>query len=235
MRSDAITTQSSLSGFVAGTLIRVPRDSKLPHTLWKAIEDIQIGDLVLARSEHDTTAEHYVPVKNIHVQATQPLWVMNVLELVEDFANNPTMPSDIIATPSQAFWKCGCASMSGELQSLEKKQGQWVAFNQLENGDVIQSNNKYFVVLYTAQLYQTDQPYLAWALDLQGDGYGSAYDLQKIQETGRITGQHTYYPDQDKTSEGEVQYRPYLAEVYALSLEDGHHYFAGTRTFWVQQ
>ena len=235
MTIDSIATQSSLNGFVAGTLIRVPRDNTLPHTIWKAIEDIQIGDMVLARSEHDTTAEHFVPVKHIHLQASQALWVMKVLELIEDFSNNPTMPSDIMTTPSQAFWTCGSASMSGELESLEMTHGQWRSLHQLENGDVIQSNNKFFVVLYTAPLYQTEQPYLAWALEPQGDGYGLAYDLQNIKETGRITAQPMYHPDLENTAEGQAQYTPYLAEVYALSLENGHHYFAGTRSFWVQQ
>ena len=145
------------------------------------------------------------------------------------------MPSDIMTTPSQAFWTCGSASMSGELESLEMTHGQWRSLHQLENGDVIQSNNKFFVVLYTAPLYQTEQPYLAWALEPQGDGYGLAYDLQNIKETGRITAQPLYHPDIENTAEGQAQYTPYLAEVYALSLENGHHYFAGTRSFWVQQ
>ncbi|MFH7767827.1 hypothetical protein ACE01R_17805, partial [Acinetobacter sp. BSP-28] len=95
--------------FIAGTLIRVQRNLDLPHIMWKQIEDIQIGDLVLSRPEDGTDIQEYKPVVNTFKLDKKPVWVLRALELVDDFSNNPTLPSEIIATPNHPFWVCGIA------------------------------------------------------------------------------------------------------------------------------
>ena len=219
--------------FIAGTLIRVQRNLDLPHIMWKQIEDIQIGDLVLSRPEDGTDIQEYKPVVNTFKLDKKPVWVLRTLELVADFINNPTLSSEIIATANHSFWVCGIASIAGELDSLVLTQGRWSRLDQLNNGDVVQSNNKYFVVLHATQLYQTEEAHIAWALDPEGDGYGSAFDLNTIRETGRINGKFAYNSYHSENEQGESEYIPYLADVYNFEVEDYHTYYVGTRSFWV--
>ncbi|TCB75802.1 hypothetical protein [Acinetobacter sp. ANC 4177] len=219
--------------FIAGTQIQVPKDTNLPSYYWKSIENLKVGDLVLSRPEDGSEIQEYKAIVNTFKLEQKPIWVLSALLLINDFSNNPTLSSEIIATPNHPFWVCGIASISGELSSLEFTKGRWSRLDQLSNGDVIQSDDKYFVVLHATQLYQTEEAHIAWALDPEGDGYGSAFDLNTIRETGSINGRFAYNSYHSKNEQGESEYIPYLADVYNFEVEDYHTYYVGTRSFWV--
>lgn len=159
---DAIDNTQFIGCFMAGTLVRVQRALNLPRRIWKKIEDIQVGDLVLSRPEEGIEIQEYKPVVNTFKLEKKPIWLLSALELVDDFRNNPTYPKNVIATPNHPFWVCGWASISGELDSLELyDKGKWCRLDQLMDGDVIQSDDKYYVVYFATPLYQTEQPHIA--------------------------------------------------------------------------
>lgn len=223
MIDDAIDNTQVIGCFIAGTLVRVQRDLNLPRRIWKRIEDIQVGDLVLSRPEDGTEIQEYKPVVNTFKLEKKAIWLLSALELVDDFRNNPTYSTEVIATPNHPFWVCGSASISGELDSIELyDKGKWCRFDQLMEGDVIQSELGYFVIHFATPLYQTEQSHIAWAVDPENsmEGCGWNFDLEEIKQSGRIIGDFSYNLSYKEDMHGVREYQPYLADVYNFEVHD---------------
>lgn len=236
MLQQGIDNTQSIGCFIAGTLVRVQRDLNLPRRIWKKIEDIQVGDLVLSRLGEGTKIQEYKPVVNTFKLEKKPIWLLSALELIDDFRNNPTYPKNIIATPYNQFWVCGWASISGELNSLELyDQGKWCQLDHLMDGDVIQSDDKYYVVHFATPLYQTEQSHITWAMDPENrmEECGWNFDLEEIKQSGQIIGDFSYNTYYQENMYGERQYLPYLADIYNFEVQDYHTYYVGGACLWV--
>ncbi|WOE40386.1 Hint domain-containing protein [Acinetobacter chinensis] len=228
--------------FIAGTLVRIQRNPDLPHKNWKAIEDIQVGDFVLSRPKDGSEIQEYKPVINTFSLTKKPIWVIEFAELVENIREHDSSSHTIIATPNHLFWVSGSASCSLELNSFESSTGQWYRLDQLDSGDVLQdSTGKLYVVLFTIQLYQTEEAHIAWARDPDDkvDENGWKFDLEKIKQTGRIVGNYSFnsYRKSDEYGtelDSDKKYMPYLADVYSIDVQDYYTYFVGKATgIWV--
>lgn len=233
---NAIENTQFIGCFIAGTLVGVQRDLNLPRIFWKNIEDIQVGDLVLSRPEDGTDIQEYKPVVNTFKLEKKPILALEVSEVVDDIQSLGSGSHTIIATANHPFWVCGWASVSGELDSLElDDKGKWCRLDELMDGCVIQSRDKYYVVHFVTPLYQTEQPHIAWAMDPENiaDESGWKFNLEEIKQSGQIIGRSSYNTYYQENMHGEREYEPYLADVYNFEVQDYHTYYVSGANLWV--
>ncbi|RYY80040.1 MAG: hypothetical protein EOO69_03885 [Moraxellaceae bacterium] len=227
-----------MSGFIAGTLIKVKEDKNLPLEWWKPIEQLQVGDLVLSRPDTDEDIQDYKPVVKTFKYTKKEIWALRVYDLVDDITTEQPGLSTYFVTLNHPVWKCGTASSSLEKQSFKKATGHWLRVDQLLEGDVIKGvNNNLYLVGQTTPLYQLKDSTLAWLPSNDeyriGESYGHVINLNELTtskvglvRTGK--GCNNYYLDENE------EHIPYAVEIYNIEVADFYTYCVGMDGIWVQ-
>ena len=138
MIDDAIDNTQIIGCFIAGTLVRVQRDNALEHILWKAIEQLKVGDLVLSMPEDGSTEEKaYKRVVKTFKSSTKQKIVSPVY--------------DIFCTENHPFWV---------VEGRARSDGTWVRADDLNWNDSL-----YQLAAVTYGWDKAEPRYNAWQRD----------------------------------------------------------------------
>jgi hypothetical protein len=181
MIDDAIknTQRQTIGCFVAGTVVRIAGGNGS-----RAIEDVQVNDLVIAIPESGQGDFQRKSVLNTFVFENKPIWYVSFYDIREqakwggELADWFNVTSPLFVTPNHPFLVVGqCVGGEGHVQGSELKRGTpdnyvayaapiWKRVDQLVFNDVVFNpiSNRLFAIALAKPVYQYDseQPHLAW-------------------------------------------------------------------------
>ena len=213
---ESLLAQSAAAGgFASGTLVHTEQ-GLMP------IEQVQVGMQVLSQAEPGG-ARKLQPVRSTSHQPQQPVWVIRVRVVGEEF------PTTLLATPEQRF---GVQAVKQDGDSVFI----WPTAEQLAPG-------------WRVHLAEGDPAYIHLAAVLrQTQHVGCAFALDKRAVLGMpgvamdARGEHIVLLHNplsaqmhDECEHGRLQLgAPWLTTIHSLSVEHSHSYFVGDTGVWVQ-
>jgi len=231
-------TRACSGGCTAGTLIHT-REGLKP------IQDIEVGDYVLSKSESGQGETAYKRVVNTFEFQNKEVWYVEYIAMGKTgkYSEQPGVEV-LVVTPNHPFWVLGIQSSKDAGLCDHYDRPRWKSVAQLGdclgNRDVVLLNNGDLAsVTSTAPIKKTSRPDVGWHQAKYGGEHGAPLDLD---------GHYVYFDDErvraditfkDKSHYNDDglnelgDYENHLATVYDIEVEEYHTYFVGEMGVWV--
>lgn len=222
---------SQLGGcFVAGTMVRTKEG-------FKPIEDIQIGDRVLAQPEETGQRAYKRVVRTLQFEDKE-VWSVEIFPKSEldqarreDRMLTDGISSRLVVTANHPFWVVGLGwTRADSLDSCRGLGGDYAQL-QLPDGELA-------LVSTVAQIRRTADAGIGWIQDLGNSDSGERIDLRKGAISAEFDFRAADMTNLRHHNEGVAWWNPenaYRCAVYNFEVEDFHTYYVGSLGVWVHR